>query len=132
MPSSTRCSRPAATAASRSIAVTGTNGKTTTTLAIAHVLQRLGQVTGVTTTEGVCVDGRRIVDGDCTGYWSARTVLTSPEVEVAVLETARGGILKRGLAFDRCDVGVVLNVDGDHLGQDGVDTHRRRWRASRA
>lgn len=104
------------------VAVTGTNGKTTTTLAIAHVMQRLGRVTGAATTEGVTIAGRRVVTGDCTGYWSARTVLMAPEVEFAVLETARGGMLKRGLAFDRCDVGVVLNVTGDHLGQDGIET----------
>lgn len=104
------------------VAVTGSNGKTTTTLAIAHVMQRLGRCTGVATTEGVFIGGQQVAEGDCTGYWSARTVLTSPEVEVAVLETARGGVLKRGLAFDLCDVGVVLNVQSDHLGHDGVDT----------
>ena len=104
------------------IAVTGTNGKTTTTLAIGHVLQRSGTVTGITTTEGIFIDGHQVAEGDCTGYWSARTVLTSPETEFAVLETARGGLLKRGLAFDRCDVGVVLNIKADHLGQDGIDT----------
>jgi len=104
------------------VAITGSNGKTTTTLAIGHVLQRLGRTTGVATTEGVFVAGQRVADGDCTGYWSARTVLTSPEVDVAVLETARGGILRRGLAFDLCDVGVVLNVQSDHLGQEGVET----------
>lgn len=104
------------------IAVTGSNGKTTTTLSIAHVLQRIGHVTGVATTEGIAVAGQRIQVGDCTGYWSARTVLSSPEVEFAVLETARGGMLKRGLGFDRCDVGIVLNVHGDHLGLDGVET----------
>ena len=104
------------------IAVTGTNGKTTTTLLIAHTVRMAGLVTGVTTTEGVFIDGKQIVKGDCTGYWSARTVLSAPEVEFAVLETARGGLLKRGLAFDRCDVGVVLNVAADHLGLDGVDT----------
>jgi cyanophycin synthetase len=104
------------------VAVTGSNGKTTTTLAIGHVLQRLGRCTGVTTTEGVFIDGQRVAEGDCTGYWSARTVLASPEVEAAVLETARGGILKRGLGFDRCDVAVVLNVQSDHLGLDGIDT----------
>jgi len=70
----------------------------------------------------VFIDGKQIAKGDCTGYWSARTVLGSPDVEFAVLETARGGILKRGLAFDRCDVGVVLNIAADHLGLDGVDT----------
>ena len=104
------------------IAVTGTNGKTTTTLLIAHTVRMADKVTGVTTTEGVFIDGKQIARGDCTGYWSARTVLGSPDVEFAVLETARGGILKRGLAFDRCDVGVVLNIAADHLGLDGVDT----------
>jgi cyanophycin synthetase len=102
--------------------VTGTNGKTTTTLLIGHTVRMAGKVAGVTTTEGVFIDGKQIAKGDCTGYWSARTVLGSPEVEVAVLETARGGILTRGLAFDRCDVGVVLNIAADHLGLDGVDT----------
>jgi cyanophycin synthetase len=104
------------------IACTGTNGKTTTTLLMAHTVRLAGRVTGVTTTHGVYIDNKQVVKGDCTGYWSARTVLASPEVEFAVLETARGGILKRGLAFDRCDVGMVLNVSPDHLGLDGVDT----------
>ncbi|MFC5512589.1 cyanophycin synthetase [Massilia jejuensis] len=104
------------------VAVTGTNGKTTTTLMIAHAARVAGLGTGVTTTEGVFVNGKRLVKGDCTGYWSARTVLSAPDVDFAVLETARGGILKRGLGFDQCDVGVVLNVAADHLGLDGVDT----------
>ena len=104
------------------IAVTGSNGKTTTTLSIAHVLQRIGHVTGVATTEGITVGGRQVKVGDCTGYWSARTVLTSPEVEFAVLETARGGMLRRGLGFDRCDVGIVLNLHNDHLGQDSGES----------
>jgi len=104
------------------IAVTGTNGKTTTSLIIAHSAAMAGLLTGVTTTEGVFIDGEPVATGDCTGYWSARTVLADPQVELAVLETARGGILKRGLAFDRCDVGIVLNVTADHLGLDGVDT----------
>ncbi|MEN3277182.1 MAG: cyanophycin synthetase, partial [Massilia sp.] len=104
------------------IAVTGTNGKTTTTLMIGHTARVAGLGTGVTTTEGVFVNGKRLVKGDCTGYWSARTVLSAPDVDFAVLETARGGILKRGLAFDQCDVGVVLNVAGDHLGLDGIET----------
>ncbi|WP_338762328.1 cyanophycin synthetase [Massilia sp. METH4] len=104
------------------IAITGTNGKTTTTLMAAHCVRMAGFRTGVTTTEGVYIDGRRIVSGDCSGYWSARTVLTDPTVDFAVLETARGGILKRGLAFDRCDVAVVLNISADHLGLDGVNT----------
>jgi cyanophycin synthetase len=104
------------------VAVTGTNGKTTTTLLIAHAVRAAGLRTGVTTTEGVYIDGDRIKKGDCTGYRSARTVLAAPDVDFAVLETARGGILKRGLAYDRCDVAVVLNVSSDHLGLDGIDT----------
>jgi cyanophycin synthetase len=104
------------------IAITGTNGKTTTTLMAAHCARAAGRRTGATTTEGIYIDGRQIMHGDCSGYWSARTVLTDPAVDFAVLETARGGILKRGLAFDRCDVGVVLNVSADHLGLEGVDT----------
>jgi len=104
------------------VAITGTNGKTTTSLLIAHTARLTGQRTGVTTTEGVYVDGQRIMEGDCTGYRSARALLTSPQVDFAVLETARGGILKRGLAYDKCDVSVVLNVSSDHLGLDGIDT----------
>ncbi|MDB5100856.1 MAG: cphA [Cyanobacteria bacterium RYN_339] len=104
------------------LAVTGTNGKTTTTHMIAHVLQAAGTTTGTTTSEGIYIDGREVQAGDCTGYWSARTVLTDPAVEAAVLEVARGGIFKRGLAFDQCDVGVVLNVADDHLGQHGAET----------
>jgi cyanophycin synthetase len=104
------------------IAVTGTNGKTTTTLLVAHAARMAGLRTGVTTTEGVFIDGQRIASGDCTGYRSARAVLAAPDVDIAVLETARGGILKRGLAWDRCDVAVVLNVSSDHLGLDGIDT----------
>jgi cyanophycin synthetase len=104
------------------IAVTGTNGKTTTTLLIAHAARAAGLRTGVTTTEGVFIDGQQIRRGDCTGYRSARAVLAAPEVDIAVLETARGGILRRGLAWDLCDVAVVLNVSADHLGVDGIDT----------
>jgi cyanophycin synthetase len=104
------------------IAVTGTNGKTTTTLLIGHIIQNTGVVTGVTTTEGIYVNQRLIQSGDCTGYWSARTVLTSPTVEAAVLEVARGGMFKRGLAFDQADIGVVLNIHDDHLGQHGAET----------
>ena len=104
------------------VAVTGTNGKTTTSLMIAHCARMAGLCTGVTTTEGVYINGQRIVEGDCAGYHSARVLLTSPDVDFAVLETARGGILKRGLAFDHCSVGVVLNVSADHLGLDGIET----------
>ena len=104
------------------VAVTGTNGKTTTSLLIEHAVRLAGLRTGVTTTSGVYLDGQLAYEGDCTGYHSARSVLGSPEVDFAVLETARGGILKRGLAYDRCDVAVVLNVSADHLGLDGIDT----------
>ncbi|QPI53359.1 cyanophycin synthetase [Massilia antarctica] len=104
------------------IAVTGTNGKTTTTRLIEHAARMTGLNTGMTTTEGVYINGELTMEGDCTGYHSALSLLTAPDVDLAVLESARGGILKRGLAFDRCDVSVVLNVSADHLGLDGVDT----------
>src|SRR5690606_29281273 len=104
--------------------VTGTNGKTTTTLMVGHTLRQAGIRTGVTTTEGIYLDGKRISKGDCTGYWSARTVLTDPTVEAAVLETARGGLFKRGLGFEACDFAAVLNIHDDHLGQHGAETLR--------
>ncbi|MDQ1924818.1 cyanophycin synthetase [Massilia pseudoviolaceinigra] len=104
------------------IAVTGTNGKTTTTRLIEHAARKTGLTTGMTTTEGVYINGELTMEGDCTGYHSALSLLNAPDVDLAVLETARGGILKRGLAFDRCDISVVLNVSADHLGLDGVDT----------
>ena len=104
------------------VAVTGTNGKTTTTLLIEHTVRMAGLRTGVTTTSGVYFNGQLAYEGDCTGYHSARSVLAAPDVDFAVLETARGGILKRGLAYDHCDVAVVLNVSADHLGLDGIDT----------
>ncbi|ATQ79135.1 cyanophycin synthetase [Massilia violaceinigra] len=104
------------------IAVTGTNGKTTTTRLIEHAARKTGLTTGMTTTEGVYINGELTMEGDCTGYHSALSLLSAPDVDLAVLETARGGILKRGLAFDRCDISVVLNVSADHLGLDGVDT----------
>src|SRR5690606_14240202 len=110
------------------VAITGTNGKTTTSLLTANVFRSAGFKTGLTTTEGIFIDETCIRKGDCTGYWSARIVLGSPEVEVAVLETARGGILKRGLGFDYCDVAVVLNVTADHLGLDGINTVREMAR----
>jgi cyanophycin synthetase len=104
------------------IAVTGTNGKTTTTRLIEHAARKTGLRTGMTTTEGVYINGELTMKGDCTGYHSALSLLGAPDVDMAVLETARGGILKRGLAFDRCDVSVVLNISEDHLGLDGVET----------
>ncbi|HEX2172783.1 MAG TPA: cyanophycin synthetase, partial [Dehalococcoidia bacterium] len=104
------------------IAVTGTNGKTTVTRLIAHVYETARRVVGLTTTEGTYIGGERTLRGDCSGPKSARTVLLHPRVEVAVLETARGGILREGLAFDRCSVAVVTNVSSDHLGLGGVET----------
>jgi cyanophycin synthetase len=105
------------------VAVTGVNGKTTTTRLIAWIVESLGLRVGLTCTDGVFVGGRGIDTGDCSGPKSASKVLCNPETEVAVLETARGGILREGLGFDRCDVAVVTNVaDGDHLGISWVKT----------
>ncbi len=105
------------------IAVTGTNGKTTTVRLIAHLLTATGLRAGWTCTEGIFVEGRRIDTGDCSGPKSARALLNHPWVDAAVLETARGGMLREGLGFDHCDVAVVTNVaDGDHLGLGGIDT----------
>jgi cyanophycin synthetase len=104
------------------ISVTGTNGKTTVTRMIAHAVQHSGRTVGMTTTDGIYVGGRLIVKGDTTGPASARTVLSDPAVEVAVLETARGGIVRRGLGYDWSDVGVLTNIGPDHIGQDGIET----------
>ncbi len=103
-------------------AITGTNGKTTTSRMVAHILKMSGKRVGLTTTDGIYINGERYLRGDMTGPWSARMVLKDPTVEMAVLETARGGILREGLGFDRCDVGAVLNISGDHLGLRGVET----------
>jgi cyanophycin synthetase len=104
------------------VAVTGTNGKTTTTRLIAHVVRRAGHRVGFTTTDGVYFGEVLVMGGDLTGPFAANVVLSDPRVDVAVLETARGGILKWGLGFDACDVGVVLNVTEDHMGQRGIHT----------
>ena len=104
------------------VAVTGTNGKTTTTRLIAHLFRHTGRTVGFTTTDGVYLGNRLVVQGDMTGPFAANVLLSNPTVEVAVLETARGGILRAGLGFDECDVGIVLNVTGDHLGLHGIDT----------
>ncbi|MBL8797139.1 MAG: SET domain-containing protein-lysine N-methyltransferase [Planctomycetia bacterium] len=99
------------------IAVTGVNGKTTTTRLIAHIMSQVHRPVGMACTEGIYVGTERIVEGDCSGPKSARTVLQHPAVQAAVLETARGGILREGLGFDRCDVAVMTNIGaGDHLG----------------
>jgi cyanophycin synthetase len=104
------------------ISVTGTNGKTTVTRMIAHAVAQSGLTVGMTTTDGIYVGGRRVVEGDTTGPQSARTVLSDPSVEVAVLETARGGIVRRGLGYDWSDVGVLTNIGPDHIGQDGIES----------
>lgn len=104
------------------IAVTGTNGKTTVTRLIAHMYATAHWLVGMTCTEGVWIDGEEIMSGDCSGPKSAQAVLLHPRVEVAVLETARGGILREGLAFDKCSVGVVTNISADHMGLGGINT----------
>ena len=105
------------------VAVTGTNGKTTTVRLISHLLGQTGLRVGMTNTDGVYIAGQRIDTGDCSGPKSARNVLQHPDVDAAVLETARGGMLREGLAFDRCNVAVVTNVgSGDHLGLNYITT----------
>jgi cyanophycin synthetase len=104
------------------IAVTGTNGKTTTARLIAHIFRHTGKCVGLTTTDGIYINHRLVMEGDMTGPFSANVILSNPTIDVAVLETARGGILRAGLGFDEADVGVVLNVAADHLGLRGINT----------
>jgi cyanophycin synthetase len=104
------------------IAITGTNGKTTTTRLIAHIFKQTNQVVGYTTTDGTYIGDYLVEPGDNTGPQSAELILQDPTVEVAVLESARGGILRSGLAFGSCDIGVVLNVAADHLGLGDINT----------
>jgi len=105
------------------IAVTGTNGKTTTTRLIAHLMAAEGLRTGMTNTDGVYINGRQTDSGDCSGPKSARNVLMHPDVDAAVFEIARGGVLREGLGFDRCQVAVVTNIgSGDHLGLNYITT----------
>jgi cyanophycin synthetase len=105
------------------VAVAGTNGKTTTVRLIAHLLTVSGLRTGFTGTDGVYIERKRIDTGDCSGPRSARNVLLHPDVDAAVFETARGGVLREGLGFDRCDVAVVTNIGvGDHLGLNFINT----------
>ena len=105
------------------VTVAGTNGKTTTVRLIAHILTAQGKRVGMTNSDGVYIQGKRIDTGDCSGPKSARNVLLHPDVDAAVFETARGGVLREGLAFDRCDVAVVTNIGmGDHLGLNYIST----------
>jgi cyanophycin synthetase len=102
--------------------ITGTNGKTTTSRMLSHILKTAGHVVGMTSTDGVYIDGRLSVKGDMTGPASAHIVLRDPTIDVAVMETARGGLLRSGLGYRRCDVSACLNVASDHLGLKGIDT----------
>ena len=104
------------------IAVTGTNGKTTTTRLMAHIVKTMGHKVGFTTTDGIYVQNRMLEQGDCTGPVSAEFVLKDPTVDFAVLECARGGILRAGLGFHKCDIAIVTNVAADHLGLKDINT----------
>jgi cyanophycin synthetase len=115
------------------VAVSGTNGKTTTTRLIAHILKATGKRVGLTCTDGIYLGERRIDTGDCSGPKSARAVLLNPQVDAAVLETARGGILREGLGFDVCDAAVITNIgEGDHLGLGGIETAEQLAAVKRA
>ena len=104
------------------ISITGTNGKTTVTRMIGHILEESGKLVGLTTTDGIWIGGQEIARGDMTGPWSAGVVLSDPTVEVAVLETARGGIVRSGLGYDWSDISVMTNIHPDHIGQDGIES----------
>lgn len=104
------------------IAITGTNGKTTTSRLTAHIVQSSGYKVGFTTSDGVYIQNQLMMTGDCTGPVSAQFVLKDPTVDFAVLECARGGILRNGLAFQTCDIAVVTNISADHIGLGGIDT----------
>ncbi len=104
------------------VAITGTNGKTTTTRLIAHIFSQVYDSVGFTTTDGIYIGNRLVEKGDTTGPQSAQIILQDPTVDIAILETARGGILRSGLAFEQSDVGVVLNVAADHLGLGDIET----------
>jgi cyanophycin synthetase len=103
-------------------AVTGTNGKTTTSRMLAHIMKMTGYTVGMTSTDGVYIDGKLTVSGDMTGPKSSQMILRDPSVDAAVLEVARGGMLRSGLGFRRCNVAACLNVSADHLGLKGIDT----------
>jgi cyanophycin synthetase len=103
-------------------AITGTNGKTTTTRLLAHIVKYNGHKVGFTTSDGIYVQNHLMEKGDTTGPYSAEYILKDPTVEIAVLETARGGILRSGLAFSKCDIGIITNIKEDHLGQNDIHT----------
>ena len=103
-------------------AITGTNGKTTTSRMLAHIMKGCGNVVGLTTTDGIYVDGKQTVKGDTTGPQSAQMVLRDPTVDFAVLETARGGLVRSGLGYESTNVSACLNVSSDHLGMGGIET----------
>jgi cyanophycin synthetase len=103
-------------------AVTGTNGKTTTARMLAHITKMAGYTPGLTTTDGVYIDGQRTVEGDMTGPVATRMVLADPQIDIAILETARGGLLRAGMGVPFVNVGAVLNIAADHLGMKGIDT----------
>src|SRR3546814_1628595 len=109
-------------------AVTGTNGKTTTARMLAHITKMAGYTPGLTTTDGVYIDGQRTVEGDMTGPVSARMVMSDPPVDMAVLDTARGGLLRAGMGVRHVDVGAVLTVASDHLALKGINTERKSKR----
>lgn len=114
------------------VSVTGVNGKTTTTRFIAHIIRHSGRRVGMTCTEGIFLNDRRLESGDCSGPQSARKLLMNPSVDAVVAETARGGILRAGLAYDRCDVAVVTNIgQGDHLGLNDIETLDKLARVKR-
>ena len=104
------------------ISVTGTNGKTTTVRLIAYVLRKMGYNIGMTSTDGIYLNDKCIHNGDDSGFDSAKTILLNPDVDVAVLETARGGIIRKGLAYNIADIGVITNITNDHLGNDGINS----------
>ena len=104
------------------VGVTGTNGKTTTSRMLAHITKMAGYTPGLTTTDGVYIDGQRTVEGDMTGPVATRMVLADPKIDIAVLEVARGGLLRAGMGVPWVNVGAVLNVQSDHLGMNGIDT----------
>ncbi|MGZ4037799.1 MAG: Mur ligase family protein, partial [Bacteroidia bacterium] len=104
------------------IAVTGTNGKTTTTRLIAHMEKHAGFTPGYTTTDGIYINGHLTFEGDCTGFYSTQDVLFDPSIDLAVVECARGGILKHGLGFEQCDISITTNITEDHLGLRDIHT----------